>query len=91
MNEGISEEKGMIEDFEDTCTDVAGTVREHEDADSIEDFGDTCTDLAGTVHPLPSASRLAINKRRYAASQLKKQQGCKPCARCSYPCGMRSK
>ena len=72
-------------------TDVAGTVHEHEDDDSTEDFGDTCTDLAGTVNPLPSASRLAINERLYAASQVKRSRGYKPCTRCSFPCGMRSK
>jgi hypothetical protein len=51
----------------------------------------TIIDVAGTVHDLPSASRLAINEKLYAASQLSNPRGYKPCGRCSFPCGMRSK
>ena len=51
----------------------------------------TITDVAGTVHKLPSASRLAINQKLYAATQVTNPRGYKPCARCSFPCGMRSK
>jgi hypothetical protein len=51
----------------------------------------TITDVAGTVHKLPSASRLAINKELYAATQVTNPRGYKPCDRCSFPGGMRRK
>jgi len=51
----------------------------------------TITDVGGTVHKLPSASRLAINQKLYAATQVTNPRGYKPCARCSFPCGMRAK
>ena len=50
-----------------------------------------CIDIEGTVHELPRASRLAINKKLYAASQLTNPRGYKPYGRCSFPCGMRRK
>jgi len=52
---------------------------------------DTITDVAGTVHDLPSAHRVATNQKLYAATQVTNPRGYKPCARCSFPCGMRSK
>ena len=60
ISDDDEEEKEEYEDSEEQ--------QQQQQQQDNEDSERTCLDNDGTIHELPSASRLAINKRLYAAS-----------------------
>ena len=57
----------------------------------VDESPGTIIDVEGTVHNMPSAARFASNKKLYEEAKSRNQHGFKPCGRCSFPQGMRSK
>ena len=66
-------------------------IEDDEQRHPVNKSTDTIIDVEGTVHDLPSASRLASNTKMYAEARLRNNKAFKPCRRCSFPCGMRSR
>ena len=61
-------------------------IEDEEQHAPVNESAGTITYVEGTVHDLPSASRLASNRKLYETEIGRK----KPCVRCGFPCATRS-
>jgi len=66
-------------------------IEDDEQCTLVDESPGTITDVEGTVHKMPSTARFASNKKLYEEAKSINQHGFKPCGRCSFPQGMRSK